>query len=653
MDLETRRFIENATLLFIASRNAEGAMDVSPRGGQPSVLTVTDDGTLLLPDYNGNRRLDTISNILANPRVALIIVNRGCDRFLRVAADAEVSFLAEDLAHFPADGNSPISVLVLTPSSLEFDQTEAFEKASFWIDPARRLPPLDLGAVIDGDKAAQAATGSYPVPRSEGEERELRDAGVRDVYGPPMEGVDQKIGGFAGPGALQFMEKAALTIFAREGDNAEIRIDVTAEAPLAVIPFDNRHAYRLRLPIGAIAAASGECALLAITPGQNELLRINGRSEPEPNALKLAPREVYFHCSAALSRSRIWQQDRRSYWSGKRRFICIERHRESPDVTSFVLEPCDKAPIGPVLPGQYVTVSVPGASGPLRQRSYSVSRRPDGKSLRISVRRAGKGGVSDFLHDTIHTGMELHVGVPAGRFVLSSPPGRRIVLISAGVGVTPLLPMLEQIASEHSGREVWFIHAARDAACHLFEKEVKAIADQAKNCTVRLFTCYSRPQKGERCDFVGRIDSAVLARLLPIDQADFYICGPDTFMTSLCDGLIARGAESQSIHYEAFEAASGPTLDLAGRETVFGSQVTFSRSGKTVKWSPSDGTLLDLALKNEIEVAYSCRLGDCQSCVQKVISGVVDHVGDEVPLLSLNQALLCLAVPRGDLELDC
>ncbi len=411
--------------------------------------------------------------------------------------------------------------------------------------------------------------------------------------------------------------------------------------------------YRLHLPTGTIETGEGECALLTIRPGQNELLRINGRSEPEQDALKVAPREVYFHCSAALSRSRIWQQDRRSFWSGKRRFICTERHRESPDVTSFVLEPCDQAPIGPVLPGQYVTVSVPGTSGSPRQRSYSVSRRPDGKTLRISVRRVGKGGVSDLLHDTIQTGMEVHVGVPAGRFVLSSPPGRRVVLISAGVGITPLLPMLEELALEDSGRDVWFVHAARDATSHLFQEEARAIAAKATNGGVRIFTCYSRPQKEDRCDFTGRIDGSVLARMLPVDEADFYICGPDGFMTSLRDGLIACGVEPNSVRYEAFEASSGVKLDLAGRETAGSSKVTFAKSGKSAVWSSNDGTLLDLALRNDVEAAYSCRLGDCQSCVQKVVSGVVDHIGDELPLLSLNQTLLCLAVPRGDLVLDC
>lgn len=628
-------------------------MDVSPRGGQPSVLKITDDGCLLLPDYNGNRRLETISNILANQRVVLAILNRGCGRFLRVAAVAKVSFLAEDLLRFPADENPPFSVLVLKPSSIEFVETSAFDLADFWIDPARRMAPLDLGALIDGDKAVQAAKGFFPVPRSDAEERDLREAGVREVYGPAMEGVDQKISAFAGPSALQFIESATFTVFAREGDDKNITVDITAEAPLAVIPHDNRHAYRLCLPADIAAPNEGECALLSIIPGQNELLRINGRCEPETNASKVVPREVYFHCSAALSRSRIWQQDRRSFWSGKRKFTCTERRRESADVTSFILEPSDEAPIGPVVAGQYVTVSVPDASGSRRQRSYSVSRRPDGKSLRISVRRVGASGMSDLLHDAVQPGMELHVGVPAGRFILSSPPSRRIVLISAGVGITPLIPMLEELALEDTGREVWFIHAARDAACHLFEEEAQTIAAQAENGGIKLFTSYSRPREGDRCDFVGRLDADVLAQLMPVDEADFYICGPDMFMTSLRDGLIARGTEPNAIRYEAFEASSGIGSDLVGKEGVSGSTVTFTRSGKTATWSPSDGTLLDLALTNSVEVAYSCRLGDCQSCVQKLISGVVDHLGDEVPLLSLNQTLLCLAVPRGDLVIDC
>ncbi|WP_411036957.1 pyridoxamine 5'-phosphate oxidase family protein [Shinella sp. BYT-45] len=653
MDLETRQFIENATLLFIASRNAKGMVDVSPRGGQPSVVRVTDDGTLLLPDYSGNRRLDTIANLLTNPNVALLIVNRGCDRYLHITAQAAVSFLKEDLLLFPADENPALSVLVLQPKAIEFAKSEAFARGDFWADPTRRKPPLDLVAIIGEDQAANTAAGSDFVPRDGEEEHVLAAAGVRGVYAMPSALVLRKVGQFAGPAGLRFLEKATFVVIAHDRADGEVAIGLAGEAPVSVVPSGNTPVYRLQLPSDVSTGARGECALLVVVPGQNELLRINGRFEREAGALTITSREVFFHCSAAFSRARIWQQDRRKFWSGKRRFICVERHRESPDVTSFVLKPFDNAPIGPVLPGQYITVSLPDENGTPRQRSYSVSRRPDGKTLRISVRRIGAGGVSDLLHDTAEPGTEILVGSPAGRFVLSTPPGRPIVFLSAGVGVTPLLPMLEEVVGEDSGREVLFVHAARDGAHHLFEGEARAIAARAKNGGIRLVSCYSRPRPEDACDLSGRIDAAAIARMVQVKEADFYICGPSAFMMSLRDGLIAHGAAPEAIKIEAFEASAGAAFEVPGRAIASASTVAFAKSGKTAVWSPSEGSLLDLALKNGVDVAYSCRMGDCGSCVQNIVSGLVDYPGGEVPLLAYGQVLLCQAIPQGDLVVDC
>lgn len=647
MDAEIRQFIERSTLLFIASRNAEGEMDVSPRGGQPCVLRVTAQGRLFLPDYSGNRRLDTIGNLLANPNVALIVLNRGSDRFLRIAASVEVSFRPEDLAAFPADDNPPICVLIITPTSLAFVDSTAFARAGFWLDPDRRKPALDLAAVVGRDRRMQAAAGFGPVLKNAEEERMLAEAGIRDIYGYPGDGVQKKVCDVAGPGGLGFLGEATFAVVAHEDKAGGIALDIAAEA-LSVIPFDNRHAYRLRLPFEI--ATGGECALLTVTPGRNELLRINGRFEEEPHEVKIVPREVFFHCSAAFGRSRVWQNDRHSYWSGKRRFVCAERRRESPDVVSFVIRPRDEAPIGPVEPGQYVTVSLAGEPAPAPQRSYSVSRSGDGKSLRITVRRIGAGGLSDRLHGSVEVGTELLVGVPTGRFVLSSPPGRPVVLVSAGVGITPLLPMLERLASDDEGRDVWFVHAARDGAHHLFADE--ALAAAAANPRVRLISAYSRPREGDRCDHVGRLDAALLASLVPAEDADFYICGPDAFMASLREGLVELGATPASIRIEAFAAAAGGLLDLAG--TMAGeSEVRFAKSGKTATWTPSAGSLLDLALRAGVEVEYSCRIGDCQSCVQRIVSGVADYPAGDMPLLAWDQVLLCQAVPRGDVVLDC
>jgi ferredoxin-NADP reductase len=247
----------------------------------------------------------------------------------------------------------------------------------------------------------------------------------------------------------------------------------------------------------------------------------------------------------------------------------------------------------------------------------------------------------------------MSVGVPAGRFVLASPPGRPVVLVSAGVGITPLLPMLEELAREDAGREVWFIHGARDGVHHLFKDEVFRIAETATSDTIHLISSYSRPRPGDECDLIGRIDAAAIASLLPVGEADFYICGPDAFMTSLREGLAARGAAPENIRFEAFETASGSSLDLSGSEALSDCTVTFAESGKAATWTPSHGSLLDLALGSGIDVPYSCRLGDCQSCVQRIESGAVFYPAGEEPVLADGQILLCQAVPVGDVVIEC
>jgi len=653
MDAETRRFIENATLLFIASRNAKGAMDVSPRGGQPSVVRVTEDGVFLLPDYQGNRRLDTIGNLLNDPNVGLIVLNRDRDRYLRIAAVAELSFLPEDIAAFPADDNPPISAMRIRPKTFEFVESQAFDQAGLWLGAALRKTPLDLGAIVGDDKMAQASAGFEPVLKDNQEERLLNEAGIREVYGTPSEGVQKKVCDIAGPGGLKFMDEANFIVVAHENSNGEIVMNLTAEAPLSIIPLDNHQAVDLRLPPRVAMRDQGECALLTVAPGRNELLRINGQFDARASAMRIEPREIFFHCSASFTRARIWQDDRRIPWAGRRRFICMERYRENPDVMSFLLTPKDNAPIGPVIPGQYVNVSLPAAGVGLLRRRYSVSRRPDERSLRISVRRTGGGGMSDLLHDEIVPGSELLLGIPAGHFALSSARGRPIALISAGVGITPLLPMLDQLAIDDSGHDVWFIHAARDSSHHLFADEAQEIAGRARRGGFRLISCYSRPGETDTCDIRGRIDAAAIARLLPVEEADFYICGPYAFMTSLRDGLMALGASARSIHFEEFTSGEGRSLELANKSFLPDCKVAFAKSDKTATWTPNDGSLLDLALGQGIDVAYSCRIGDCQSCVATVVKGMVDYPAGDVPVLAEDQVLLCQAVPRSDLVLKC
>jgi len=214
--------------------------------------------------------------------------------------------------------------------------------------------------------------------------------------------------------------------------------------------------------------------------------------------------------------------------------------------------------------------------------------------------------------------------------------------------------MLEELGRELAGRDVWFVHAARNARHHLFGEEALRIARDAST-NVRLFTAYSRPESDDAYDHFGRIDAPTLASLVPVADADFYICGPDDFMSSLRQGLIDLGAAPESIRIEAFEPRSSGLAGAlsSGLANRTPRKVEFARSGKSLTWKPESGSLLDLALANDIDVQFSCRSGECQSCVQRVVSGSADYPAGEEPLLARGQVMLCQAIPRGDLVIDC
>ncbi|WP_455296990.1 2Fe-2S iron-sulfur cluster-binding protein [Brucella pituitosa] len=666
MNDSERSFIEKATLLFIASRSAEGAMDVSPRGGQPCVVRIRADGSLLLPDYVGNKRLDTIGNILSNPNVALVLLNKQTDAYLHVIAHATFSQSEDDIAAFPADDNRPLSIMVLKPSRMEFIQSDAFRKSGFWIDPTERKPPLDVLDIYARDSKWQIENGSGPIIRDTESEHRLAQAGLREFYGTPSPIVQTKAYNIAGPGFMSFIDQAAFIVFAYETESGEIVIELVGGAPLHADYTTNRQSFLLGMSgrhgtQGKAIPHSGKYAVLAAEPGRCENIRLNGAYREtnndidEQRALSISAEEIYFHCSAAFTRSRIWTDARPTAWTGKRKFWCAERKRESADVVSFVLKPVDSAQIGHVTPGQYVTVSLPKDDDHriARQRCYSISGTPETHSLRITVRRIGNNGVSDMLHDEIDIGDELLLGPPAGHFVLESEPLRPVVLISAGVGITPLLPMAEKLAREQSGREIWFVHAARSGKHHSLKEDIERLADA--NPWFRTFTAYSKPEEGHVCHHNGRLNSSIIEQLTPVAKADFYICGPDTFMSEISEGLNALGAVPGSIKKEAFEQKSGgPTL-LASQTVATRAPclVAFALSGQTLTWKPESGTLLDLALAHEIDVPFSCRTGECQSCVQRILEGKVDYLIGEEPILARGRVMLCQATPLGDVVIDC
>jgi len=239
-------------------------------------------------------------------------------------------------------------------------------------------------------------------------------------------------------------------------------------------------------------------------------------------------------------------------WSGQRAFIVKEKVAESAEITSFTFVPADGAAVMAHAPGQYISVSAV-IEGQLTRRQYSLSAAANGVSYRISVKREAHGKMSGYLHDTVNVGDTLALLPPAGAFVLAESD-KPLVLISGGVGLTPTLAMLETALG--SGREIRFIHAARDIHVHAFRDHIDALAERHDN--FQRFYCYTEHDAEHgKPDAVGMVDQALLARWLPPSRdVDAYFLGPLGFMQSVKRSLRALGVPEQQTYFEFFGPAA-------------------------------------------------------------------------------------------------
>jgi ferredoxin-NADP reductase len=284
-------------------------------------------------------------------------------------------------------------------------------------------------------------------------------------------------------------------------------------------------------------------------------------------------------------------------------------------------------------------------------RNYSLSSAPDAGTYRISVKREPHGLVSTYLHTQLHKGVVLDVAAPRGEFVLTDAK-EPILLISAGVGATPVLAMLHELAAERSPRDIWWIHVARDRANHAFAAEAHELLQSLPHATEYVhYTATS-----------GRPSAATLADLhAPID-ADAYLCGPEAFMTNLRDALVDLGVDAARIRTELFGARSAinPGVTDARPEPPHqpsgppgtGPQITFARSGLTTRWSSEHGTLLELADACDVRTRWSCRTGVCHTCITPILAGDVSYAPAPLELPGTGQALICCARPSTDVVLD-
>ncbi|MCH9673613.1 MAG: pyridoxamine 5'-phosphate oxidase family protein [Gammaproteobacteria bacterium] len=306
--------------------------------------------------------------------------------------------------------------------------------------------------------------------------------------------------------------------------------------------------------------ADARAGLLFIDFERGDLLQLTGRAEIEWEAdaarFPGAQRLVRFHIEHVVARAGVlpmrWTRN-----APIQRLEVIEKIRESEDVTSFVIEAADERPIAPFDAGQYLPISIelPGSNATYT-RTYSLSNSPNESRYRISVKREAHGAVSGFLHDHVQPGTVLFAGAPAGDFVVNDSP-RAVVLLSAGVGITPMVSLLHSLVSGAQPRPVWFVHGARDRDHLPLYEEVRAVARDAGGVArlhLSLSAAGPNDELGVDYDALGRVSVDVLETLVPGLDADFYVCGPVSFASDMLRQLSAAGVADRLVHVESFGA---------------------------------------------------------------------------------------------------
>ncbi|MGW2055187.1 MOSC domain-containing protein [Streptomyces sp. NPDC001840] len=456
---------------------------------------------------------------------------------------------------------------------------------------------------------------------------------------------------------------------------------------------------RTRTGPGALSVADID-ALLYL-PGRDPAKLRTARSIP---ALSPGWRKSFNELAEAADQAVAPPQPEKgtTRWPGFKPLRVARVVPETPTVSSIYLEPTDRQPLPAARPGQYLAIRITDGPQPAPVRSYSLSSAPgrdnlgrdnsatneagtdeagtneagaDGSggtddlrtgSYRISVKREAHGLVSTYLHTQVRPGTLLDVASPRGEFVLAEGADP-VVLLSAGIGVTPVLAMLYRLASERAPQPVWWIHTARNREQHAFADESSRLLAQLPDAHQRIF--YTAPPDGARAGrqtdvTYGHLDPDALAGLGIPAGADVYLCGPESFMNDLGKALHGLGFSRERIHTELFGARTPVNPGIAAAAAAAarphqppgppgsGPLVTFTRSGISAPWSAVYNSLLELAEACDIPTRWSCRTGVCHTCVTPLISGAVDYTTPPLEPPGPGNTLICCATPTTEVLVD-
>ena len=346
-----------------------------------------------------------------------------------------------------------------------------------------------------------------------------------------------------------------------------------------------------------------------------------------------------------------------AYWKGWRNFTVAHKVKESDEITSFYLQPQDGGQLPQFEAGQFLTLKldIPGQSKPVI-RTYSLSDYSIPVAYyRLSIKREPapeelnvmSGIASNYLHDHIGEGSVIAVRPPSGKFVIDVHKSLPAVLISNGVGITPMISMAIACCYLNPNRPIWFVHGTRNRLSHAFRDDILALAQKHPNLHVH-FT-YSRPQPEDNGFYhsEGYVDSQKIKQLVG-KEAEFFLCGSPSFIQSLQSGLKMWGVPDNQVFYESFERKASNSIEpqIATDKGITEAQIVFAESNRKLTWTINDGTLLEFAEANDIYPPFSCRSGICGTCMCKILEGEVAY--EQVPTAAIEpgSALICISKPH-------
>ncbi len=349
-------------------------------------------------------------------------------------------------------------------------------------------------------------------------------------------------------------------------------------------------------------------------------------------------------------------------WAGFRSLRVTRIVPETATVSSIYLAPADGRGLPAPQAGQYLTLRVPGAGKPVPVRSYSISSAPGSDAYRISVKHEPHGLASTYLTDALKTGEVLDVAAPRGDFILDDGDGP-VMLISAGIGVTPVLAILHELAAGHSTRDVWWIQGARGPREHPLAAETRDLLAMLPHVRACLFYSAATPAERQQAHAEeGRLTAEKLAALAVPATGSAFICGPTSFMTDMQQALTTIGVDADRVHVEMFGALGSINPGVTSQahkpphqppgSTGTGPLVTFARTGLSTPFTSGWHNVLDLADACDVPTRWSCRTGVCHTCVTSLLSGDISYSPEPLDPPDEGQVLICCATPTTDIVLD-